>query len=649
MEPGLLPPGICSNLDISIDLGVPRYASFETPISPEAIRVAQPVPGTFTVRPPLPGSASSAPARLGPSRPRSGGRSSASWPRACRDPRAGGRHGVRAAAARRGGRRPVGARDRGALIGHGIVQPVLTEAALAGPGPARTLPRQRRPRAGARSDIVRVKIWSRRREDPLLRRAAADRRQVHARRGRHRRARDGRDRRRHQRSVEAREPVRAREWTSARGLPSGHGGAERPDRPVRAVPALRRGERQRAEPLAPVGVRCCSRAIALVWLLQIPFAWKLARRLRAGHEERERLLQRAVDSSNVERRRIASDLHDGVIPQLAGTAYVLGAARQRVATAPRAETEGALTRERRRACASAIQQLRSLIVDIHPPNLETVGLAGALEELAAGVPGSASRSTSRSSPTSALGLDAERLLFRGAQEALRNVVAHAHATRATSLVAAHDGGALLVASDDGVGFTPRRRRRSAASEGHVGLGLLPSCRRRRRLRSRSTRSRASAPTVRTVGARTMIRVLVVDDHAVVRLGVERALERPRRRRGRRRRPPTASEARARGAGAPARRDPDGSPDARRARRHRRHPRDRPAAAGGARRRAHVASRPREDRGGLRRRRGRLQAQGRRSRPAGAGRPRGGRRRLPDRAEGGAPAARALTSQRRTRP
>jgi signal transduction histidine kinase len=50
-------------------------------------------------------------------------------------------------------------------------------------------------------------------------------------------------------------------------------------------------------------------------------------------------------------------------------------------------------------------------------------------------------------------------------------VAHARAARASLVVTSDDGGALLVAADDGVGFSPEdavRRRQ----EGHVGLGLL---------------------------------------------------------------------------------------------------------------------------------------------------------------------------------
>ena len=57
-------------------------------------------------------------------------------------------------------------------------------------------------------------------------------------------------------------------------------------------------------------------SLVVLELVQIPLAWSLARRLRAGQLQRERLLQHALQASDMERRRIASDLHDGVVPAL---------------------------------------------------------------------------------------------------------------------------------------------------------------------------------------------------------------------------------------------------------------------------------------------------------------------------------------------
>ena len=61
-------------------------------------------------------------------------------------------------------------------------------------------------------------------------------------------------------------------------------------------------------------------------LVQIPLAWSLARRLRQRQHEREGLLQQALNASDLERRRIASDLHDGVVQDLVGVAFALGGA-----------------------------------------------------------------------------------------------------------------------------------------------------------------------------------------------------------------------------------------------------------------------------------------------------------------------------------
>ncbi|MGH2637635.1 MAG: hypothetical protein ACRDHU_16010, partial [Actinomycetota bacterium] len=66
-------------------------------------------------------------------------------------------------------------------------------------------------------------------------------------------------------------------------------------------------------------------ALAALALLQIPLAFRLARRVRESQVDRERLLRRAIDASDVERRRIAGDLHEGLVQQLAGLSMSLAA------------------------------------------------------------------------------------------------------------------------------------------------------------------------------------------------------------------------------------------------------------------------------------------------------------------------------------
>ena len=66
----------------------------------------------------------------------------------------------------------------------------------------------------------------------------------------------------------------------------------------------------------------------------------------------------------------------------------------------------------------------------------------------------------------------EALLFRVAQEAVRNVRAHADARRLDVSVTTGDGRVTLEVADDGRGFTPAEAPAANAPEGHFGLRLL---------------------------------------------------------------------------------------------------------------------------------------------------------------------------------
>ena len=89
--------------------------------------------------------------------------------------------------------------------------------------------------------------------------------------------------------------------------------------------------------------------IALALLL-IPLAWGLARRVRRTQSERERLMARAIESSDRERRRIAGDLHDGPVQELSGLSMQFSAAAQTV--------EDPSARETLRDSASAVRGQR---------------------------------------------------------------------------------------------------------------------------------------------------------------------------------------------------------------------------------------------------------------------------------------------------
>src|SRR5688572_12288784 len=101
-------------------------------------------------------------------------------------------------------------------------------------------------------------------------------------------------------------------------------------------------------------------SLVLLQLVQIPLAWSLARRLRQRLQEREVLLERSLQASEIERRQIASDLHAGVVQDLAGVAYSLSAATRSSGSADPGMVEQAADSVR-----ASIKALRSLVVDIY--------------------------------------------------------------------------------------------------------------------------------------------------------------------------------------------------------------------------------------------------------------------------------------------
>jgi two-component system, NarL family, sensor kinase len=210
-------------------------------------------------------------------------------------------------------------------------------------------------------------------------------------------------------------------------------------------------------------------ALLLLELVQIPLAYSLARRLRQRQIEREALLRDALEASNVERRRIAGDLHDGVVQDLAGVAFSLGGSARRPGLEPESAEllEGAANEVR-----ESIKTLRSLLVEIYPPNLDEEGLEAALTDLLARANGRDIRTT-----LDATGLErnltseAAALLYRVAQEALRNVVAHGQASAVTVRLATTDDSAVLDVIDNGVGFDPAQAA-AVVKTGHFGLRAL---------------------------------------------------------------------------------------------------------------------------------------------------------------------------------
>jgi signal transduction histidine kinase len=222
-------------------------------------------------------------------------------------------------------------------------------------------------------------------------------------------------------------------------------------------------------------------SLLLLVVLMTPIVWRLLRRLAEAQRQRERLLERTVEATEAERRRVAATLHDGPVQELAASSFVAAG------TAARAQAAGQerIAEDLRGLAASVrgnIRVLRSLLVDIYPPSLAGAGLPAALADLAESV---SSRGVAVQldledgalpdgtvGPVGTLGLapEEERLVYRVAQECLRNTAVHAAPCTATVRLGREDGAVVLDVLDDGPGFDAAVLDQPV--EGHFGLRVL---------------------------------------------------------------------------------------------------------------------------------------------------------------------------------
>jgi signal transduction histidine kinase len=163
-------------------------------------------------------------------------------------------------------------------------------------------------------------------------------------------------------------------------------------------------------------------------------------------------VRRVIEAQEVERRRLARELHDETGQAL--TSILLGLKGIRAARSPE-EAEQAEA-DLRELVVQALQDVRSLAVELRPTALDDFGLVPALERLAETF---SERSGVAAVVEPRLGgerlpEDIETLLYRLVQEALTNVVKHAAATSVSIVLTRRDGGVSAMIEDNGSGFAP---------------------------------------------------------------------------------------------------------------------------------------------------------------------------------------------------
>lgn len=180
---------------------------------------------------------------------------------------------------------------------------------------------------------------------------------------------------------------------------------------------------------------------------------RLYQRLAEREEMLERFATRTVEAQELERRRLAGEIHDGISQRLVSLWYHLLAAEDALrGGAPPGGDPNRVQRELETAKALATEALgeaRAAITGLRPFVLDDLGLGPGLESLGRSL--AAVEVEVEVEPVELPG-HVEVALYRIAQEALQNVVKHADATTVRLRLAAADDGVHLVITDDGCGF-----------------------------------------------------------------------------------------------------------------------------------------------------------------------------------------------------
>ena len=211
-------------------------------------------------------------------------------------------------------------------------------------------------------------------------------------------------------------------------------------------------------------------SLLLLVVLLMPVLWRLLYRLKQSQAQREALLQRAVEASTEERRRIAGALHDGVVQELAGASFAVAGGAERANSLG----QPLLADELRTAAGTvrtSIGGLRSLLLDIYPPSLASAGLEAALTDLVYTLRSRGTAVILELAPETGLDAAGERLVFRVARECLNNIVQHAGATSVQVRLERAERHVVMEIIDNGIGFDAAHLLANP-KEGHFGLRVL---------------------------------------------------------------------------------------------------------------------------------------------------------------------------------
>lgn len=187
-------------------------------------------------------------------------------------------------------------------------------------------------------------------------------------------------------------------------------------------------------------------------------------RLATRERQLERFAARTIELQEIDRRRLAGDIHDGISQRLVSAFYHLSAASS-------LSGPGDVLVELHATSAllsDALDEARRAIVGLRPAILDDLGLAAGITSLAGTLAGDVTTEVDVNLESCSLPTHVETALYRIVQEAVQNVAKHARASLVQITLWGAGGSLHLIVRDDGVGFDVEGAARPM-SFGLVGL------------------------------------------------------------------------------------------------------------------------------------------------------------------------------------
>lgn len=192
----------------------------------------------------------------------------------------------------------------------------------------------------------------------------------------------------------------------------------------------------------------------------------MVKHIQHAQEQNRAYTEKLADGQEIERKRIAHELHDDTVQSTVAITHSIDLAKSWVKSdADRAVEMLQLARQQ---ALDVVTNLRNLIAGLRPPALEELGLIPALEmeieriidmKIDLKVKGVQRR----------LSESHELALFRAIQEALKNICKHSKASKVHIIVEYFASGITLRVEDDGIGFSPPSILGELALNNHYGL------------------------------------------------------------------------------------------------------------------------------------------------------------------------------------